>query len=61
MHFRNFNYSFSSLVACVANSDIFSQSEARVRLLSHSEFEFSKRDVNRDCFFFFPTSLNWDC
>ncbi|KAK1344354.1 hypothetical protein QTO34_014921 [Cnephaeus nilssonii] len=29
MHFRNFNYSFSSLVACVANSDIFSQSEAR--------------------------------
>ncbi|XP_029794521.1 calcipressin-1 [Suricata suricatta] len=29
MHFRNFNYSFSSLIACVANSDIYSESETR--------------------------------
>lgn len=38
MHFRNFNYSFSSLVACVANGDIFSDSDTRVRLLVQSEF-----------------------
>uniref|UniRef100_A0A2K6F196 Calcipressin-1 n=1 Tax=Propithecus coquereli TaxID=379532 RepID=A0A2K6F196_PROCO len=31
MHFRNFNYSFSSLIACVANSDIFSESETRAK------------------------------
>lgn len=30
MHFRNFNYSFSSLIACVADSDVFNQSETRV-------------------------------
>lgn len=30
MHFRNFNYSFSSLIACVADSDVFNQAETRV-------------------------------
>uniref|UniRef100_A0A2K6SCA8 Calcipressin-1 n=1 Tax=Saimiri boliviensis boliviensis TaxID=39432 RepID=A0A2K6SCA8_SAIBB len=34
MHFRNFNYSFSSLIACVANSDIFSESETRAKFES---------------------------
>lgn len=31
MHFRNFNYSFSALVACVANRDVFGDSEARAK------------------------------
>ncbi|MBW03229.1 Calcipressin-1, partial [Eschrichtius robustus] len=34
MHFRNFNYSFSSLIACVANSEIFSESETRAKFES---------------------------
>nr|KAF6270304.1 regulator of calcineurin 1 [Pipistrellus kuhlii] len=31
MHVRNFNYSVSALVACVASSDVFSDSEARAK------------------------------
>uniref|UniRef100_A0A8C5PBK6 Calcipressin-1 n=1 Tax=Leptobrachium leishanense TaxID=445787 RepID=A0A8C5PBK6_9ANUR len=31
MHFRTFNYSFASLVACGAESDIFYQSDARMK------------------------------
>uniref|UniRef100_A0A8D0HKD9 Calcipressin-1 n=1 Tax=Sphenodon punctatus TaxID=8508 RepID=A0A8D0HKD9_SPHPU len=31
MHFRNFNYSFGSLIACVANSDVFHQLEMRAK------------------------------
>ncbi|XP_024417209.1 calcipressin-1 isoform X2 [Desmodus rotundus] len=34
MHFRNFNYSFSSLIACVANNDVFSESETRAKFES---------------------------
>ncbi|KAM3934657.1 calcipressin-1 isoform 2-T2 [Leptodactylus fuscus] len=34
MHFRNFNYSFASLVACVAENDIFYQSDARTKFES---------------------------
>lgn len=33
MHFRNFDYIFGSLIACVADHKIFSQPEIRVRLL----------------------------
>lgn len=44
MHFRNFNYSFSALVACVANRDVFGDSEARVRPLTPREPESSKQD-----------------
>ncbi|XP_045708627.1 calcipressin-1 isoform X1 [Phyllostomus hastatus] len=34
MHFRNFDYSFSSLIACVANGDVFSESETRAKFES---------------------------
>ncbi|XP_069492250.1 calcipressin-1 isoform X2 [Ambystoma mexicanum] len=34
MHFRNFHYSFGSLIACVAGSDLFSQSESRAKFES---------------------------
>ncbi|KAM4794860.1 calcipressin-1 isoform 2-T2 [Rhinophrynus dorsalis] len=34
MHFRNFNYSFASLVACVAENEVFHQSEARTKFES---------------------------
>ncbi|XP_018410644.1 PREDICTED: calcipressin-1 isoform X2 [Nanorana parkeri] len=34
MHFRNFNYSFSSLVACVPHSEIFNHSDARMKFES---------------------------
>ncbi|KAK2522041.1 Rcan1 [Columba livia] len=34
MHFRNFNYSFSSLIACVADSDVFNQAETRAKFES---------------------------
>nr|XP_033803808.1 calcipressin-1 isoform X1 [Geotrypetes seraphini] len=31
MHFRNYNYSFGSLIACVAESELFGQSEATAK------------------------------
>lgn len=31
MHFRNFDYIFGSLIACVPDSSIFNQPEIRVR------------------------------
>ncbi|KAM4700864.1 calcipressin-1 isoform 2-T2 [Discoglossus pictus] len=34
MHFRNFNYSFASLVACVADNDVFYQSDVRTKFES---------------------------
>lgn len=34
MHFRDFNYNFSSLIACVANGDVFSESETRAKFES---------------------------
>ncbi|CAN2387575.1 regulator of calcineurin [Pristimantis euphronides] len=34
MHFRNFNYSFASLVACVAENDLFYQSDVRTKFES---------------------------
>ncbi|XP_019380425.1 PREDICTED: calcipressin-1 isoform X2 [Crocodylus porosus] len=34
MHFRNFNYSFGSLIACVANSEVFNHMETRAKFES---------------------------
>lgn len=49
MRVRNCNYSISVLVACVASSDVFSDSEARVRLWSPAVLV-CKHDVNRTIF-----------
>ncbi|XP_032908870.1 calcipressin-1 isoform X2 [Catharus ustulatus] len=45
MHFRNFHYSFSSLVACLADGELFTQPEARAK------FESLFRPYDRDLTF----------
>ncbi|NXX28587.1 RCAN1 protein, partial [Nicator chloris] len=45
MHFRNFHYSFSSLIACLADGDVFTQPEARAK------FESLFRPYDRDLTF----------
>lgn len=49
MHFRDFNYNFSSLIACVANRDVFSESETRVRFSGDRDLRaFSKNAASWD-------------
>uniref|UniRef100_A0A8C5TS68 Calcipressin-1 n=1 Tax=Malurus cyaneus samueli TaxID=2593467 RepID=A0A8C5TS68_9PASS len=45
MHFRNFHYSFSSLIACLADGDVFNQPETRAK------FESLFRPYDRDLTF----------
>ncbi|NXB70366.1 RCAN1 protein, partial [Donacobius atricapilla] len=45
MHFRNFHYSFSSLIACLADGEVFTQPEARAK------FESLFRPYDRDLTF----------
>ncbi|NXE01636.1 RCAN1 protein, partial [Chaetorhynchus papuensis] len=45
MHFRNFHYSFSSLIACLADGDVFTQPESRAK------FESLFRPYDRDLTF----------
>lgn len=47
MHFRNFHYSFSSLIACLADGDVFTQPETRVGLMGL----FLGTSLRRCCFF----------
>uniref|UniRef100_H3B491 Calcipressin-1 n=1 Tax=Latimeria chalumnae TaxID=7897 RepID=H3B491_LATCH len=51
MHFRSFNYKFVSLIACVADSDLFHKAEARVK------FESLFRAFDKDATFQFFKSF----
>ncbi|NXR54240.1 RCAN1 protein, partial [Hippolais icterina] len=45
MHFRNFHYSFGSLIACLADGEVFTQPETRAK------FESLFRPYDRDLTF----------